>query len=370
MPNKAEIQRGSKLTTTRHAIMWALTGWLILSGTLWLWLAGTQPSRFYTPGFNDALIFMTGVYALWVLCLRRKDVTALARAVFASSRGGLIISLMTTTLLCACVELSARWLLVTSDSYAIGAVQFTWFRAYWLPVNSLSIRDVEPYPAELTNVLIVGDSYVAGYGIENHSDMINRRLQEMLGAGYGVNIAADAGLHTVDEFALLQAYPTVPNLVVWSQHPNDITWLDMRPRRPLWLDARGMFEWLMGRTYVTEYIFIHRLNILQPAYEDELLADEAVWAQHTALLDEVVVWCDERSIPIVFVSWELWGMHYSPQFVAWAENAGVPYIDMADLYDSAESFSEVAASPLDGHPNEQVIQILAERIYEWMTTTR
>lgn len=351
----------------KQSIQWALVGWLVVTGTLWLWFAGVQPSPIYTPSLKDTAVFCTGAYALWLLCLHRKNVPALLRGLMRSNRGGLVVSLMTTTLLCSGVELSARWLGVMSDSYAPSGMMWTWYSAYWLPVNSLSFRDVEPYPAELTNVLVVGDSYVAGYGIENHSDMMNRIVQEQLGAGYGVNIAADPGLQTVDEFSLLQDYPITPEIVVWSHHPNDILWQDTRARNSIATDPRGMFEWLMGRLYTTDYIFIHRLNVLQPAYEFELLAGDAAWARHTALLGEVVEWCRARSIRLVFVSWELWGMHYSPQFVSWAVGSGQQVIDTADLYENAE-FMDIAASPLDAHPNERVIAEVAGRIIDWIRT--
>lgn len=99
-----------------------------------------------------------------------------------------------------------------------------WFWKYW-DTNELGYRDqeIEPRASEATfKIAVLGDSYVAGHGIQDPKDRWSDQLKELLPPGYEVFNIGDNGSHTVDQLAMLRAYPVKPDLLLFSHIPNDM----------------------------------------------------------------------------------------------------------------------------------------------------
>ena len=339
----------------KSPIIWGFTNWLIPSLTLLLWYILAQPNPFYTFGVNDLAIFGTGVYAYYVLCLHKNDAALMTRRLVTHNvTTNALLFLSTLSIILAGFEGYARSKVVISDSFSGSAIQSTWYQGYWTPINSLDMRDVEPNDSRLTNVLIVGDSFVSCYGIEQHSDTIGRQLQQRLGDQYGVNIAAYPGWDTVTEMEALGTYPVRPDIVVWSHLPNDIAWQWDRSQQQVdWL------RWLLGRTYLTEFA-LHRFGLLSQPPERAVQQNDSAIANHFALLDGVIAWCESNDVQLIFVVWSEAGVEaFTDQSYDYFVATGHWVVDARDLIGV-----EYWASPLDAHPNERAIEVLSYRIEE------
>lgn len=322
---------------------YGIAGWVIISVTLYLYFVIGQPSPIQP--FGNLLVCSAGLWSLmYVGCVFK--VTALQlREIGKSPKVGILISLFTFTFLLAGIEYSARMILDMSNSYSIGAMQQIWNLRHW-QFNSLGYRDVEPCSEEAINVLLVGDSFIAGLGIEEFEDTVGRQLQDRLGGDFCVNIAAEAGDSTEDELRHFRAYPVTADIVVWSHLPNDISWLDDREPTPLAQNPLGILEWVAGRTYITDYLLLHRFRLLRPRYEDVLWTRPEVVSQHRTYVESIINSIDVRVIGLV-----------------WENNNGQImelFEEVVDMRDAVNMW----ASPLDGHPNEEAAALAADRLAE------
>jgi hypothetical protein len=170
-----------------------------------LWLLG---------GYALAALFVLGVAA--VLPGRRAGGRRLRRACFAA------LPLLATF---ACIEVVVAALGVRSDGFAQTRAGRRWFALHWTPINSLGFRDLEPSPDQAAGrgvVLVVGDSIVAGHGIDEARDRFPDVLGRILGPSSVVVNAAKCGWGTRQEVEAMRAYPLRPDVVVLSYFPNDI----------------------------------------------------------------------------------------------------------------------------------------------------
>lgn len=342
----------------KRPLLWGLVLWFIPSLTVLLWIILCQPNPFYTFGVNDLMVLGTGAYAYWLFVLYKTDQTAMLRNLMKARGSELVVYLCIWSIGLTFAEGLFRATVVMSDSYSIGSMQWTWFQGYWLPVNSLSYRDVEPTNPELTNVLIVGDSFIAGYGIESHDRMVGPQLQRNLGDQYGVNIAADAGWQSVTQIEAMGTYPVRPDIVVWSHVPNDIGWQPIPQQNHS--AALGWIEWFMARTYIGNRLFVHTFGLLRPPSEYRMQDDFNAVQNHMNLLDGVVTWCDSNGMRLIFVVWETENTAvFTDDMEEYFRSTGAEVISMRDI--QGRNFW---ASPYDPHPNEVAIGILADRINE------
>jgi len=109
-------------------------------------------------------------------------------------------------------------------------VSRNWFNFYWHE-NQLEYRDVEPAEMDRpdkSNILIVGDSYVAGHGLKKENERFSNILREKLAPCFDVFNLGICGTNTVDELAFLKNYPVKPDLVILVHGKNDIQ--DVRPK--------------------------------------------------------------------------------------------------------------------------------------------
>ena len=84
------------------------------------------------------------------------------------------------------VEVVFRYVFIRSDSWVFTLSAHKWFERHWKPINSMGFRDVEHSSASLAGkrvVMVVGDSFVTGFGIEDPADRYTNILGKRLGDG-------------------------------------------------------------------------------------------------------------------------------------------------------------------------------------------
>jgi hypothetical protein len=163
------------------------------------------------------LIVLVGV-GLLALALQKRF--ARVRAV----AGGLMLSYFVIVAALVGGELYLRY------GYADSRMEFglhgqNWRNRY-VQLNSLGYRDRDWTPEELdslNSVLVLGDSFTEGWGLNDPSDRYTEVLERLLGEGWAVVEIARAGYATEAQQRGFDNYPyKTPDVVIWQYFPNDI----------------------------------------------------------------------------------------------------------------------------------------------------
>jgi len=100
-----------------------------------------------------------------------------------------------------------------------------WLDYNWKPRNSFSYRDDDFSPDTLRGKKIVfamGDSFTAGYGIDNYKDRYSNRLDDMLPDNFKVLNVGVNGFDTKSQLFLLRQIELKPDILVLQYYINDI----------------------------------------------------------------------------------------------------------------------------------------------------
>src|SRR5579871_146069 len=137
---------------------------------------------------------------------------------------GLLVTYFTLLIIVAAGEIYFRYFFAESENVYTDAT-LNWLARYW-HTNSLGFRDREWTPADYAGkqtVLLTGDSFAAGWGIENPADRYGDVLAAHLGSNYAVMNLGVYGTSTPEQTAILKKYPLkTANVVIMQYFLNDI----------------------------------------------------------------------------------------------------------------------------------------------------
>ncbi|MBN1219379.1 MAG: SGNH/GDSL hydrolase family protein [Anaerolineae bacterium] len=284
-----------------------------------------------------------------------------------------VFSILATLML---LELFFNLVFAQSDAFNQTLAGQNWFKRYWR-VNSLGYRDKEWMPEMLagrTRVMVLGDSFVAGHGINNPEDRFSDVLGQMLGDGYAVLNVGKLGAETKEQFDLARDYPYPPDILVLSFYINDIadTYTSMRVSQPNFVSRPPP---LAADSYAVNFFYwrIYRLgphewsnnywDWLRGLYNDPL-----VWQAYREVLLEIIEFTREKDIKLVVVVFpNLLAIEESQPITSKVVNLfqeeGIPVVDVARLVAGQEPKSLVV-NAVDWHPNESVHRLVAEALYQ------
>lgn len=290
---------------------------------------------------------------------------------------GLSISVATFALGLAGLELYFAGRPAQSDGYAVTLAGRRWFAEHWRPINSLGYRDHEPDWAGERTLLVVGDSFAAGHGVEDVDDLMSGVLARELGDGWNVAIIAKCGWGPREELEALQTLGRAPDWLVVSYYINDVECAardhgDAPPAqllRPPPAAVRSLVErshavnwfyWrvVRGRFGTTYWDWLRR------AYENE-----TVLATHLADLQGFVDLAAEVGARLDFVVWPnldhlAASRPYTDTIVRRLRERGVHVLDLGERFEHRRP-EELVVNSLDGHPNPathaEVARLLLER---------
>ena len=332
-------------------------------------------------GLVPAVVLARLGYLYWPVYLALLTVSALflliaARAIW-SIRGhprlkntlqGVWTSVVTLAILLFLLEAFFRLFVARTDGLAITLSHNNWMRRYWQPINSLGYRDDEWTPQSVagkTKVLIVGDSFASGVGIEDYRQRMGNVLQAEVGSRYAVMLAAKPGWDSGPELQGLESYPYPPDVLVLTYYINDID--PVAAAHGLKVDnpvpaAHSPFWPLIGSSYLLNYVYFQglRLPFLHAsdtylAYLEQAYQTPAIWQDHQAQLTAFIDWSQAhhaRLIAVIFPSL------LKPEETAFATKkvAGTfsgPQVTVIDLTPSliGEDPQRNIVSAVDPHPS-------------------
>lgn len=334
------------------------------------------------PGVGSLLCWWLGGGALALIVLmllRRIPVhwrrrTAVARAAALSGYTVLIALLLLESFFhlgfvrtdIACTTLSSR----------------AWFFKYWHPINDAGYRDIPHDAAHLSGkkcLLVVGDSFAAGHGIEDVADRFSNLTQQKLPAGWQSVTLAQPGWDTEAEFDALSKFPYSPSAVVLSVYQNDLERIaedhGFEYQPPIQLELPAAAKWLAEHSYAASFCYwsiVIRYLLKEGEgsyleYIHKVQADEGIWRDFAKRLEAFVLYAREREIPLVVVSFPmLQAPHITDEFDRrvrqYCTDEKVTVIDVRKLVEDIPP-SERIINSLDPHPSKAVHRRVAEALW-------
>ncbi|MBN1995500.1 MAG: SGNH/GDSL hydrolase family protein [Anaerolineae bacterium] len=283
----------------------------------------------------------------------------------------LLISFLITLLL---LELFLKLFFAQSNTFGFTLAATNWRQRY-VHVNSLGYRDKEWTPTLLegrTKIMVLGDSFVEGTGIENPADRFSDLLGQKLGQEYAVLNAGLSGADTKDEIRNALAYPYQPDIVILSFCLNDIdsTAKDMKFTRPNLIVPP---PFLVAESYALNFFYWRLYRLIPQA--DEIYWDWIMTVYHNPdiwqvyrgeLLQMAQIARAGNSQFIVVIFPDMIKIEESRPITSQVANLyreqGVPVLDVTDLL-AGIAPANLIVSNVDAHPNEFVHRLVAEELY-------
>ena len=311
-----------------------------------------------------------------LVVLFRHGWTRPSRARRAVLHGSVMLVALVAGLLAAELALG-RWYIASDGGNQYTRAGQRWHRRYWR-LNRYGYRDVRRRPADFAGkrvVVVLGDSFVAGYGVRDVRDRFSNLLGERLGEGWVVVNLARCGWDTAAELQALRTFEPQPDFVVWFYYLNDIEGAAVRcgsgpagERMPT-----GWSGWLIERSNVVNLAYWslrdHFRGGVLGGYWDWLhaaYADPCTWGKHRADIAAVIEHCTSNGIGLEAVVWpHLTNLAGSAAPVEQVERVlaahDVPYLDVLERVQGRAPGSLVVGRR-DSHPNAA----LNHELFQWM----
>jgi GDSL-like Lipase/Acylhydrolase family len=222
--------------------------------------------------------FAAGGLALIALALQRHS------ARLRSIARGLLVTYFTFLLIFSAGEIFFRYFYAESENVFTGA-SLNWLARYW-HTNSLGYRDREWTPADYAGkktVLVTGDSFAAGWGIQNPADRFSDVLAQHLGDGYAVINLGIYGTSTPEQLENLKKYPLKkPDVVIMQYFINDIDYTLLQ--KGLLPNPEPEPVWVQG-SYLLDFLYVRILaKFIDPAFNKDW------WQVNYDAYDNYVLW--------------------------------------------------------------------------------
>lgn len=328
---------------------------------------------------GTAIAFITGggiLLATLALQRRFRRVKSIAT--------GVLVSYLTVVMILAAGELFFRY--VHADSGWDFTLAFkNWQERYWQE-NSRGFRDREWTAADFagkTTLVVLGDSFASGWGVDDPADRFPDVLAQRLGDDYAVINLARPGTSTRSQLDILNNNPPQqPDIVLLQYFLNDIEDASASVSR-FWeesfvdMDAVPRLvkeSYLLNYIYWAIYPFTRQVNTtFEGSYwqwQYETYDNFAIWDIHeeeiNRLIDEVESLGAELYV-VIFPNMEdpVGSVPYVDR-VKFAFEARGYDDEVMTLFDEVAAWdpAEVVASPRDAHPSAAFHRYVGNLIYE------
>jgi len=272
-------------------------------------------------------------------------------------------------------ELYFRYVYAQSENILTKSTS-NWLDRYW-QTNSLGFRDREWTPEDWAGkqtILLLGDSFAAGWGIENPSDRFGDVLAGLLGDEWAVVNAAEYGRSTPEQLDIAREHPLQdPDVIILQYFLNDISYAQLR--LGLQLDP-GETPWWADESYLLNFVYYRFLiNVMRADEQDwqdydfQAYDNPTIWALHRAEIEEFIDFADEREARLIVVIFP--NMLYPFRSIPYVDRVAQVFeergkTEVLRLFDEANEWEleERIVSPRDTHPSIAFHRMVGERLYE------
>ncbi len=257
-----------------------------------------------------------------------------------------------------------------------------WWTRYWKPVNTLGYRDREPDTlGRKTNVLVVGDSFAAGHGLEQTSDRFSDQLGQKLGTDrFAVYNLGVSGSDTRDEADRLERYPVKPNVIVLQYFLNDIEkvgrehGLTLSGSEP-YSDLKGPMSMIVKRFYLPNFIYWQLPHTGFSTFEKFVstsYSDSTILNAHLSDLSRIIRYRDSTraemyAVMIPFLFQLEKSATYTRPVEEYLRNNGVTVVTLNDEIAKLPEKDRIVGRN-DAHGSAKLNALISEKLFNTMKT--
>lgn len=289
---------------------------------------------------------------------------------------GLLITYFTLLLVFGAGEIFFRYFYAESENVFTGAT-LNWLARYWQE-NALGYRDREWTPADWEGkqtVIVTGDSFAAGWGIQDPADRFSDVLAQHLGDDWAVMNLGVYGTATPEQLQRLKDFPLKnPDVVVMQYFLNDIDYAGLS--LGLLPEAKPKPAWVEG-SYLMDFLYVRLLSrFLDPEFNRDwwdwnydAYDNVGIWGVHEQEIEDYIDYVeniDARLIVVIFPN-----MLDPVQSVAYVDRVAQVFEarghhDILKLFDQAAAWSpqERMVSARDTHPSVAFHHLVGDLIYQ------
>lgn len=300
-----------------------------------------------------------------------------------SIAGGLLVSYVTVLLILGAGEIYFRYFYAESENVFTLATQ-NWLNRYWHN-NSLGFRDREWTADDLNGkqtVVVLGDSFAAGWGLQDPADRFSDVLAAKLGDGYAVINLGRYGTATPEQLEILKNESPVknPDVVILQYFLNDINYaglqLGLLPNpepSPDWTKdsyLANFFYWRFLRpANANEEFYAKWWEWSYAAYDNV-----GIWSVHKQEIQDFVDYVDSTGAKLIVIIFpNLLDIVRSIPYVDRVEQAFREYgqTNILKLFDAAAAWdpNDLMISRRDSHASPGFNHYIGEQLYEQFFAT-
>ncbi len=318
----------------------------------------------------DVLCFSAAGVILLGLALQRRSIR------LRSVARGLLITYFLLLAVFAGGEIFFRYFYAESENVFTSA-SLNWMARYWHS-NSLGYRDREWTPADYAGkktILVTGDSFAAGWGINNPDDRFSSVLAQHLGEDYAVINLGVYGTATPEQLASLKSYPIKkPDVVIMQYFINDIDYAGLQ--LGLLPKAEPEPAWVQGSALL-DFLYVRMLSkFLDPAFNQDwwewnyaAYDNVGIWSVHKQEIEDYIDYVDStgaRLIVVIFPNMldPVRSIPYVDRVAQVFQERG--HNDILKLFDQAAAWSpqDRMVSARDTHPSVAFHHLVGDLLYQ------
>ena len=330
----------------------------------------------YWAGYFSILVSSLGLAIGALVIIRRRGQSATAKKLIE----GLLIAFLSLFLTFMAAEFYFKEFFAQTDNRNFTLASKNWFERYWVR-NSYGFRDVEWSEEDLQTrrrILVMGDSFAAGQGIENVEDRFSNLLGQKLGNEYLVMNAAHPGFSTREQILGLTGFRYKPEILIFQYFLNDIR--HAAERHHIFLsrsdnDPWPIFQPLVENSYAVNLLYWRGILLGPQEWQGDQMAwlktvyhDPDVWWTHQQELLTIYEGARSEGVPMIVVVFPILtdvegSRELSNQVVTWFRDRGVSVLDVAQMVDGVLA-ERLTVSNLDGHPSKWLHAQVADELYK------
>lgn len=348
-----------------------------------IWIISFQPAVGISLSLSE-VVFLVG-YLYWFLSYIFPNISVTELNHFSKSWiSNLTVFAATLLFSIVAIELGLRYFVVMSDNFALSKMHQNWHRLHWKPINHLGFRDFEPNTDKTKDqIIVMGDSFAVGYGINDIENTFPHRLSQLLGDKYAVNVVGAPGVGTGTAFADVRKYPAFPKTLIVSYYINDLIEGDAKQALPPFSSVLTApspeLKWLVENLYIFNFyyyrIYYYFFSQGGESYSEYIAQayknPEALRLHRENELDLLVEWCRLNDVNLYIVVWfNLVDLDGSKKMLepilSYFEEKGIAWLDTSTILSSIPSHDRVV-NIWDAHPSVLAHTIIADELYKILT---
>ena len=265
---------------------------------------------------------------------------------------------------------------------------FNWMQYNWHPRNEAGYRDgsLEIWKNnQVIKILILGDSFTAGNGIENIEHRYDKVLERILNntsqgeEQYSVRIAADQGWGLKREVMAFKEFPIKPNVVIYQALDNDLEEIAELEQNSDWVRLKEEISHypVLGKAYFSISFVCGALPFLwinpdlAKTYHG-LMSENSLMTLYTLELHKLKTYCDSNHSRLIVFDVSLFTQEseiFSKRLREYCDKNKIEYNDILDII-RLYPMKDLRVNILDSHPNEKAHNLFGEFLAKGVTQTK